>query len=306
MNYNVETNSLKAFVLAARPKTLAGAVAPVLVGLSVVAADIHKYHYELLYKVHFLWVPAILCMLFAILMQIDANFINDYFDWKRGLDDEERLGPERACAQGWVTPRAMVRAIAITTLLAVCAGLPLIWYGGRAMLAIGVLCILFCFLYTLVLARIGLGDVLVIVFFGLIPVCTTYVIQMQGHGLRWAVIYLGLAQGLVTDLLLLVNNYRDIDTDRAHGRRTLPVMLGRTFTEVMYVVLGFAAVLLCLPLSRTHGYACIVPAIFILPHWLTWNQMVRIGRGRELNAVLGRTSLNILLFAILVSIGVWI
>ena len=121
----VKTNSLKAWILAARPKTLAGAVAPVLVGAALGFAVLLTYGR---------WrtgvIPFGLCVLFALAMQIDANFINDYFDFKKGADSTERLGPERACSQGWITPSAMKTGIIITTVISVLIGLPLIHYGG--------------------------------------------------------------------------------------------------------------------------------------------------------------------------------
>ena len=125
----IKTNSPSAWVLAARPKTLTGAAVPVMMGLSLSFADSGVYQFKV--------VPALLCLLFAFVMQIDANFINDYFDYKKGIDDEHRLGPRRACAQGWVTSAAMKRAIAGTTVLACIVGLPLIFFGGLEMLLVG-------------------------------------------------------------------------------------------------------------------------------------------------------------------------
>ena len=132
----VKTNSIKAWLLAARPKTLAGAAVPVMLGCALAAAD-----------GWFQIVPAILCFLFAFLMQIDANFINDFFDYLKGSDREDRLGPERACAQGWITLEAMKRGIALTTMLACMVGALLLFYSGAEMIPVGLLCILFAFLY---------------------------------------------------------------------------------------------------------------------------------------------------------------
>ena len=174
---NIKTNSMKAWLLAARPKTLSGAAVPVMIGLSLAYSDARFY-----VDGAFNWIAAILCMLFAFAMQIDANFINDFYDFVNGTDDAEtRLGPRRACAQGWVTLDAMKKAIALTTCLACVIGLPLAYYGGLEMIAVGVACVVFAFLYTTFFSYQGLGDLLVLVFFGLIPVCCTYYI----HGL-WA------------------------------------------------------------------------------------------------------------------------
>ena len=164
-------------------------------------------------------VPAVLCMLFALVMQVDANFVNDYFDFMKGTDDETRLGPKRACAQGWITAAAMRRGLLITTLLACAVGLPLIAYGGWEMILVGLACVVFCFLYTISFSYLGLGDVLVLVFFGLVPVCMTYWLVAPPTPLTSIpvpVIVLSLACGLEIDTLLVVNNYRDIDAHRAH------------------------------------------------------------------------------------------
>ena len=206
VDINMRTNSLRAWILAARPKTLSGAAVPVMLGCA--------YAYHLCGTDTFLdggWIAALLCFLFAFVMQIDANFINDYYDCVKKRDNEERLGPLRACQQGWVTLKAMKIAIALTTLLACIIGLPLVLYGGYELIAVGVACIVFCFLYTICFAQLGLGDVLVLLFFGIIPtVCTTYVIVphefQQWSMMPWT---LGIATGMVIDCLLLVNNYRD-------------------------------------------------------------------------------------------------
>ena len=122
---HISTNSPHAWMLAARPKTLTGAAVPVMIGVSAAWND-----------GFFRPVPALLCFLFAFLMQIDANFINDYYDFQKGLDDEKRLGPKRACAEGWITLPAMRRGIICTTLLSCLTGLPLVWYGGWTMVLV--------------------------------------------------------------------------------------------------------------------------------------------------------------------------
>ena len=122
----IETNSAKAWVLAARPKTLSGAAVPVMIGVALAYVDAVEYGTEA-----FSWIAALLCLLFSFAMQIDANFINDFYDFVNGTDDAEtRLGPRRACAQGWVKLDSMKKAIAITTCAACAIGLPLVYYGG--------------------------------------------------------------------------------------------------------------------------------------------------------------------------------
>ena len=163
---NIKTNAFRAWLLASRPKTLIGAAVPVMLGMAL--AFNHGTG-------PFDFILAILCLLFAFVMQIDANFVNDYFDCIKGNDASEiRLGPKRACAEGWVTLPAMKKAIIFTTAVAAFVGLPLIFYGGYEVIPVGLLCIVFCFLYTTKLSYLGFGDVLVLVFFGLVPVCLTY------------------------------------------------------------------------------------------------------------------------------------
>ena len=157
----VKTNSLKAWFLAARPVTLTAAAVPVMLGVALAYKDSNT---------HFQWIPALLCLLFAWVMQIDSNLVNDFFDFKHGNDDETRLGPKRACAEGWITMKAMKWGIILTTLLGCAIGLPLGFYGGREMIIVGICCVLFCFLYTTKLSYLGLGDLLVLVFFGIVPV----------------------------------------------------------------------------------------------------------------------------------------
>lgn len=280
----IRTNGTKAWFLAARPKTLSGAVAPVAVALSAAWTDGGRLA----------WQPAVLCALFALLMQIDANFVNDYLDFMNGTDGRDRLGPERACAQGWITPGAMRRGIAVATVASCLAGLPLVWWGGWAMLPVGATCVVACFLYTTSLSRIAMGDLLVLLFFGIVPVCTTYYLQTRTATLP--VVLAAVAMGLATDCLLLVNNYRDRETDRRAGKRTLVVLIGRRATEWLYLLFGLAAALLVA--SQT-----VLPVLYLPLHLSNALRMRRLRAGRALNAVLGRTALAILLFAVLYSLG---
>lgn len=290
-------NSLKAWLLAARPKTLTGAAVPVMIGGAYawnIVKDVHQMQ----------WLALALCFLFAFLMQVDANFVNDYYDCLKGRDNEERLGPLRACQQGWVTMRAMRYAIIITSLTACAVGAPLVLWGGWEMILVGVACVLFCFLYTTVLAQKGLGDVLVLVFFGIVPtVFTTYVTvpeTFQHFSLMpWN---LGVATGLVTDCLLLVNNYRDIENDRNAGKQTLVVKIGRQNTEYLYMALVPVAVIMVLWEFGFSSTNMILGFIIYFLHVETWNRMRRIGKGRALNEVLGKTARNILIYGILTTV----
>ncbi len=287
-----------AWLLAARPKTLSGAAVPVMIGLVLAFTDAQNYGDDV-----FSWTAAVLCLLFAFIMQVDANFVNDFFDYVRGNDDAtSRLGPLRACSQGWVSIDKMKHAIATTTIIACLVGLPLIWYGGLEMILVGVLCVLFCFLYTTHLSYLGLGDVLVLFFFGIVPVCCTYYVQL--HAVTWQVFMASIACGLVIDGLLIVNNYRDRYNDERDGKRTLVVMIGPDATEWLYLALGCIACLIGLVFwLNGHVLAFVLPFLYLLLHVFTWIKLRRINFGRALNECLGETARNILVYGILVSLG---
>lgn len=295
----VKKDSLKAWLLAARPKTLTGAAVPVMIGLALAWADARLYA-----EGTFRWVAAVLCLLFAFIMQIDANFINDFVDYARGTDDREtRLGPERACTQGWVSIDRMKHVIAATTCLACLTGLPLVWYGGLEMLLIGLLCVVFCFLYTTHLSYLGLGDVLVLVFFGLVPVSITYYVQL--HTITAEVIVASLACGLVIDALLLVNNFRDRDTDRVAGKQTLVVHIGPQAALWLYLGVGVAACLMGFIFGLNgRWWAFGLPLVYLALHTQTFLRMKRIWQGRELNSCLGATARNIFVYGLLVATGI--
>ncbi|SNU03056.1 1,4-dihydroxy-2-naphthoate prenyltransferase [Prevotellaceae bacterium MN60] len=299
MNENhIKQDSIKAWLLAARPKTLTGAAVPVMIGLALAWIDTRDYITDV-----FSWTAALLCMAFALVMQIDANFINDFFDYTRGNDDTEtRLGPLRACTQGWVKIESMKKAIALTTCLACVIGLPLILYGGMEMIVVGIICVLFCFLYTTHLSYVGMGDVLVFVFFGIVPVCITYYIQL--HTCTWQVFIASIACGAVIDGLLIINNYRDRDNDQRDGKKTLVVEIGAEATEWLYLSLGIGAVLAGITFwINGHILAFIMPFSYLLLHVLTWQKMRRINHGRELNECLSETARNMFIYGLSVSIG---
>ena len=252
---------------------------------------------------YFSWTAAVLCLLFAEVMQVDANFINDFFDYANGNDDAaRRLGPLRACTQGWVSIDAMKRAIALTTVLACLVGLPLIYFGGLEMIVVGIVCVVFCFLYTTHLSYMGLGDLLVLLFFGIVPVCITYYVQL--HTVTWQVFLASIACGLVVDGLLVINNYRDRDNDRWDGKMTLVVRLGAKTSRLLFLLLGVVATLMGVTFwLNGHVLAFVLPFIFLVFHFYTYLKMKRINRGRELNICLGEAARNILIYGLCVVIG---
>ena len=295
----VKTNSVKAWLLAARPKTLSAAAVPVMIGTAFAWRNTSE---------QFNWIPAILCLLFAWIMQIDSNLVNDYFDFKKGNDDETRLGPKRACSEGWITSDAMVWGILITTLLGCMTGIPLILYGGLEMVMVGIACVVFCFLYTTLFSYHGLGDILVLLFFGIIPVCCTYYVCMPLHQQipTGEVIASSIACGLAIDALLIVNNYRDIDNDRSNGKITLAVRLGESKTRRLYESIGYiaAGIMIILVFFDLYQIDKFIPTyalylIYIILHRQSYQEMKRINKGAKLNQVLGLTARNILVFGLL-------
>lgn len=295
----VKTNSVKAWLLATRPKTLSAAAVPVMIGTAFAWRNTSE---------QFNWIPAILCLLFAWIMQIDSNLVNDYFDFKKGNDDETRLGPKRACSEGWITSDAMVWGILITTLLGCMTGIPLILYGGLEMVMVGIACIVFCFLYTTLFSYHGLGDILVLLFFGIIPVCCTYYVCMPLHQQipTGEVIASSIACGLAIDALLIVNNYRDIDNDRSNGKITLAVRLGESKTRRLYESIGYiaAGIMIILVFFDLYQIDKFIPTyaiylIYIILHRQSYQEMKRINKGAKLNQVLGLTARNILVFGLL-------
>lgn len=295
----VKTNSVKAWLLATRPKTLSAAAVPVMIGTAFAWRNTSE---------QFNWIPAILCLLFAWIMQIDSNLVNDYFDFKKGNDDETRLGPKRACSEGWITSDAMVWGILITTLLGCMTGIPLILYGGLEMVMVGIACVVFCFLYTTLFSYHGLGDILVLLFFGIIPVCCTYYVCMPLHQQipTGEVIASSIACGLAIDALLIVNNYRDIDNDRSNGKITLAVRLGESKTRRLYESIGYiaAGIMIILVFFDLYQIDKFIPTyaiylIYIILHRQSYQEMKRINKGAKLNQVLGLTARNILVFGLL-------
>ena len=295
----VKTNSVKAWLLATRPKTLSAAAVPVMIGTAFAWRNTSE---------QFNWIPAILCLLFAWIMQIDSNLVNDYFDFKKGNDDETRLGPKRACSEGWITSDAMVWGILITPLLVCMTGIPLILYGGLEMVMVGIACVVFCFLYTTLFSYHGLGDILVLLFFGIIPVCCTYYVCMPLHQQipTGEVIASSIACGLAIDALLIVNNYRDIDNDRSNGKITLAVRLGESKTRRLYESIGYiaAGIMIILVFFDLYQIDKLIPTyalylIYIILHRQSYKEMKRINKGAKLNQVLGLTARNILVFGLL-------
>ena len=222
---------LRPWILASRPRTLTAAMTPVVVGTAL-AVRAHAFNAPL----------ALAALISAILIQIGANFANDFYDFRKGADTPDRLGPTRVTSAGLLAPRTVEVGMWLTFGLAAMFGIYLIYAGGWPILAIGVASILAGIAYTggpVPLGYIGLGDPLVFVFFGLVAVGGTY--YVQAHALTPQVIFAASTIGVLATNILVVNNMRDADTDRAANKRTLAVLLGRNAARVEYAVLMLVA-----------------------------------------------------------------
>jgi len=280
---------IKDWIEAIRPKTLPASASPVLV------AGAYGWYFNRLN------IAVIgICLIFAILAQIASNLANDYFDFVKGIDDEQRTGPKRAVSSGTISPKRMLRASLATLGAASAVGCTLIYYGGWILLPIGVIIALFALAYSagpFPLSSHGLGDLTVFLFFGIIAVDLTYYIQAGGVE---TMVWLGsVAIGLLSVNILLVNNYRDMENDAKAHKITTVVMFGRQWAELTYLVNGIAAV-------WAASYERPVTAIFLIPylvlHLLTFGEMRR-KRDFELNPILGKTARNLLLFSILLIVS---
>jgi 1,4-dihydroxy-2-naphthoate octaprenyltransferase len=287
--------SLGAWLLACRPATLTAALAPVLVGTAVAARSA-----ELRLG------PLVATLLGASLLQIGSNFANDVFDFEKGADTAERLGPTRAVQAGLVSTAGMKLGMAIVFTLALLAGLYLTWVSGPAIVAIGVASILAAIGYTggpYPLGYHGLGDLFVFLFFGVVAVTGTVFVQLGGvTPLGW-VTSIGL--GAVATNILVVNNVRDRLTDVRAGKRTLAVRLGRRGAELEY--LGLYALAYLTPFAAWAaggGPGCLL-GLATLPLALKNYRDLRRLEGKALNQLLVRTAKLVFLYGASLALGAW-
>lgn len=285
---------LQIWISSARPRTLPAAFAPVLVGAAL------AWHDGV-----FNAAAALLCLGFALLVQIGTNFANDYYDFMRGADSAARVGPRRAVAAGLIAPGTMKRAMWGVFAAAFVVGLGLVAWGGPWLVAVGVASILCGIAYTggpFPLAYHGLGDVFVVIFFGFVAVGGTYFVQ--AGQLTANALLAGLPVGLLAANILVVNNYRDVETDAKANKRTLVVRLGRAAARAQFV--GSLLIAFALPLvflSRGFRAWCLLP-LLLAP--LGWIHAVRLQESKtpsELIALLGATGKLLALYALLFGLG---
>lgn len=284
---------IKAWIEAMRLRTLPVSVAGVLMAIGyAVENGVFKLP------------VAILCFVFAVLCQIASNFANEYYDFKAGFDKAGRVGPRRGVTEGDITPKAMKRATCLTLALACAAGLSLVYWGGLWLILIGIVIAVGVFAYSTgpyPLSHHGLGELAVIFFFGIIPVNFTYYVM----SLAWSeeVLIGSLAMGLMGANVLIVNNYRDIEDDRAVGKHTLAVIFGRKAMAGLYLINGLVAVIIMLKQWYIfNGLWCVVPALYTVFHINLFIALCRRD-GQALNPLLGKTAMNMLIYSLLFSIA---
>ncbi|MHB8777244.1 MAG: 1,4-dihydroxy-2-naphthoate polyprenyltransferase [Anaerolineales bacterium] len=290
-----QTINWQAWKLAIRPRTLPAAAAGVLMGSALAWRD-----------GYFRIDAMLVCLLVALLLQIGSNLANDVFDFERGTDTTERLGPTRVTQAGLLTPVQVKLGMGIVFALATLLGLYLAWLGGWPIILIGVTAIMAAIAYTggpFPLGYHGLGDIFVFIFFGLASVAGTYFVQ--AGFVSTAAWWMTIPPGLIITAILVVNNLRDLENDRKAGKHTLAVILGERITKTQYLACMTVAYLI-LPVAARIG---IVPWFSLLA-WLSLPLGIRAGRvvltqkGRLLNAALAGTGQTALLYSILFWIGI--
>jgi 1,4-dihydroxy-2-naphthoate polyprenyltransferase len=287
-------SSVGVWWLAARPKTLLAAATPVWVGSACAAA-----------AGGFRWGPALAALLGAMLLQIAANFANDVFDYEKGADTEARLGPVRAVQAGWLSPAAMRRGLWVVIALTLVVGAYLVSVAGPGLLLVGFASIASAVAYTggpYPLGYHGLGDVFVMLFFGFVAVTGTAFVQV-GHipAPAW---WSSVPVGALATAILVVNNVRDVETDAAAGKRTLPARFGRRFGVLEYRVLLVVSYLVPFhpTLSAVSWGWGLLPCL-TLPLGVRLAARVSSERGPALNAVLARTALLMFAFGVLLGLS---
>lgn len=282
------------WMLAIRPKTLPAAMGPVIVGTSLAVGD----------QV-FNFFPALAALLVSLLLQIGSNLANDVFDFKKGVDTKERTGPLRVTQAGLLTPRQVMVGMGLIFALAFALGLYLTWVGGWVILALGIAAIISAIAYTggpFPLGYNGLGEIFVFIFFGPVAVCGTYYVQAGtvSPAAWWA----SLPVGFLITAILVVNNFRDLPTDKQTGKRTMAVRLGPKGTQWEYYLLLAASY--AVPLTmwlQGLASAWVLCAWLSLPLVLPLIQDIQTKQGRPLNATLAGTARLGLIFSMLFSFG---
>ncbi len=245
--------------------------------------------------------PALLCLLFAMLAQVASNFGNEYYDFKNGIDSKGRAGFRRGVTEGDISPVAMKRATYCTLLAAAAVGCAMLFYGPWWLVIVGIVIMLFALAYSAgpyPLSHHGLGDIAVVLFFGVVPVVFTCYLQVGSWNCLHVALPVSVSVGLLAANVLVVNNYRDMEDDAAVSKRTTVVIFGRRVMAVAYLLSGVVAMALMYNVWRMLPLCSLsAPAMYLVLHFATWRLLVG-AKGAALNPLLGRTAVNLLLFAL--------
>lgn len=283
-------HKIKDWIGEIRPKTLAASLSPVIIGCALAIAD-----------GKFVVGAALLCAGVAVLAQIASNLANDYFDLKHRIDGEERVGPRRAALEGRLSTRAILIATFITICLAALCGLGLLFYATWKIILVGIVIAIGVFAYSagpFPLSQHALGDVAVFIFYGLVPVCFTYFVQAGNFTVQ--TFLFATAIGVLSVNILIMNNYRDMETDREAGKITTAVLFGRRCLRIVYLINVLLASAVIIIYSQS-WLAIAIAALFTLIGIGTWREIAK-RKGKELNITFGHTARNVLIYAILSTI----
>ena len=285
---------MKSWLLAARPKTLSAAIVPVLVGTALAARE----------PSGILWWVFACALLGAVFIQIATNFINDALDFKKGTDTGERLGPTRVTQAGLLSADAVMRGAWVCLILAAVCGIPLLYRGGWPMLVVGLTSIAAAYAYTggpYPLAYHGLGEVFVVIFFGLVAVGGTfYALTLR---LTRSSLLAGLAVGSLATVLLVINNLRDIDGDRRNNKKTLAARFGERFARAEVVLFALVPFVVVALLAWRQGRFTLLLTLLALPLALLVIARSLRARGAELNQILAMAGALQWAFGVLFVIG---
>lgn len=249
----------------------------------------------------FNWKPALICLLFAVLAQITSNFANEYYDYKNGLDKKGREGFRRGVTEGDLSPAAMKTATYLTLFLACLLGLSLLLWGEWWLLPVGIAIAVFALAYSagpFPLSHHGLGDITVLIFFGIVPVSLTAWLQTHTWDMFPELPCICMAIGLMGVNVLIVNNYRDADEDAAVGKRTTVVRFGRTFMSRIYLAdVVLASLLTSVMFERCSVWSLVFPLIYLCVGINLWRRLCKL-KGTELNDILKFTAMSMFIIAI--------
>ncbi len=279
------------WIMAARPRTLPAAIAPVIVGSALAFKNLS-----------FSLVVTIACLILATLLQIGSNYANDLFDYKKGTDKLDRVGPKRAVAAGLISPKQMEIGTIVVLLAALLVGLYLTYIGGVIFFIIGIFCIAAAVMYTagpFALAYNGLGDIAVFIFFGLVAVIGTY--YLQAREITFFVVIAATGVGALATNILVVNNTRDRHTDETAGKRTLAVRFGHKFCITQYVLLLLVGYLCALILTLQNSWALL--PLLTIPLAVQRVKELQKNEGRQLNPTLGKTANLLFYYSALLAVG---